>query len=133
MFRGWSRLCLHAASLNAAEGASAAATAAARAFRAEAMEKEAIAAAEKAEAWRKAAAASAAVEAAREEAEREAADVSMSTAELTKRAEKWEKVERAQQERRARLLVRRNPSRIANARGSLSLRLRELNPSRALL
>lgn len=48
MFRGWSRLCLHAASLSAAEGASAAATALARAARAEAVETEARAAAEKA-------------------------------------------------------------------------------------
>ena len=47
MFRGWSRLCLHAASLSAAEGASAAATAAARATRAEAMQLEAVIAAEK--------------------------------------------------------------------------------------
>lgn len=38
LFRGWTRLCLHAASLNAAEGASSAATAAARAARAEAEE-----------------------------------------------------------------------------------------------
>ncbi len=45
VFRGWSRLCLHAASLSAAEGASAAATAVARAARAEAKEKEAAAAA----------------------------------------------------------------------------------------
>lgn len=41
LFRGWSRLCLHAASLSVAEGASAAATAVARAARAEAMEKNA--------------------------------------------------------------------------------------------
>lgn len=40
LFRGWSRLCLHAASLSAAE-AFAAATAVARANRAEAMEKKA--------------------------------------------------------------------------------------------
>ncbi|CAN0575478.1 unnamed protein product, partial [Ectocarpus sp. 12 AP-2014] len=65
-FRGWTRLCLHAASLSTAEGASAAATAAARAARAEAMEKEAKAAADKAEAWRRAAAASAEVAEARE-------------------------------------------------------------------
>lgn len=45
LFRGWSRLCLHAASLSAAEGASAAATAFARAARAEAMQQEADAAA----------------------------------------------------------------------------------------
>ena len=43
---------MHAASLSAAEGASAAATTTARATRAEAMETEAIAAAEKAEACR---------------------------------------------------------------------------------
>ena len=41
LFRGWSRLCLHAAFLFAAEGASASATAAARAAREEALEKEA--------------------------------------------------------------------------------------------
>lgn len=45
LFRGWSRLCLHAASLSAVEGALAAATAAARAARTEAMEKEAATAA----------------------------------------------------------------------------------------
>ena len=46
IFRGWSRLCVHAASLSSAEGASeAAVTAVARAARAEAMEKEATAAA----------------------------------------------------------------------------------------
>lgn len=44
LFRGWSRLCLHAASLNAAEGASSAATAAARVARAAAEEKSAAAA-----------------------------------------------------------------------------------------
>lgn len=49
LFRGWSRLCLAAASLNAAEGAAAAATAAARAARADAMEKEAAATAAAAE------------------------------------------------------------------------------------
>lgn len=38
LFHGWTRLCLHAASLNAAEGASSAATAAARAARAEVEE-----------------------------------------------------------------------------------------------
>ncbi|CAM9421118.1 unnamed protein product [Ectocarpus sp. 13 AM-2016] len=70
MFRGWSRLCLHAASLSAAEGAAAAATAAARAARAEAMEKEAKAAADKAEAWRRAAAASVEVAEAQEKAQR---------------------------------------------------------------
>ena len=60
IFRGWSRLCLHAASLSAAEGTSAAATAMARAARAEAMEKEADAARASAEVAR-----------AREEAQRE--------------------------------------------------------------
>lgn len=44
LFRGWSRLCLHAASLNAIEAGYAAATAAAKAARAEAEEKEAAAA-----------------------------------------------------------------------------------------
>lgn len=52
LYRGWSRLCLHAASLNFAEGASAAVTAAARIARTEAINKEgavALAAAEQVE------------------------------------------------------------------------------------
>lgn len=44
LFHGWNRLCLHAASLNAAEGASSAATAAARAARAKAEERRTAAA-----------------------------------------------------------------------------------------
>lgn len=43
LFRGWSRLCLHAASVNVAKAASASATATARAARAESMEKEIVA------------------------------------------------------------------------------------------
>lgn len=44
LFHGWTRLCVHAASLNAVEGASSAATAAARGARAEAEEKRTAAA-----------------------------------------------------------------------------------------
>ena len=99
IFRGWSRLCLHAASLCAAEGASAAATAAARATRAEAMEMEATAAAEKAEAWKKAAAASTDVAAAKEQVQREAA-------ELVRREETMGQVGQQQRERRAKMMVR---------------------------
>lgn len=44
LFRGWSRLCLHAASLCVAEAEEAATTATARATRADAMEREAAAA-----------------------------------------------------------------------------------------
>ena len=99
VFRGWSRLCLHAASLSAAEGASAAATAAARAARAEAMEVESAAAAEKAESSRRAAAASASIAALKEHAQREAA-------ELARREESVGQVDRQQRERRAKLLVR---------------------------
>lgn len=44
LFRGWNRLCLHAASLSVAEGAFAAATAVARAARAEAEQEETAAA-----------------------------------------------------------------------------------------
>lgn len=44
LFRGWNRLCLHAASLNVAEGALAAATAVARAARAKAEQEETAAA-----------------------------------------------------------------------------------------
>lgn len=54
LFRGWSRLCLHAASLSVADGVSAAATAAARAARAQTIEKEAEAAADMAKARRRA-------------------------------------------------------------------------------
>ena len=50
LFRGWSRLCLHAASISAAEGASATAAAVARAARAEALDREAETAAARAEA-----------------------------------------------------------------------------------
>ena len=88
-----------AASLCAAEGASAAATAAARATRAEAMEMEATAAAEKAEAWKKAAAASTDVAAAKEQVQREAA-------ELVRREETMGQVGQQQRERRAKMMVR---------------------------
>ena len=99
MFRGWSRLCLHAASLSAAEGALAATTATARASRAEAVEAEAVAAAEKAEAWKRAAAASADVAAAKEQAQRQ-------VAELARREEYMGQMDRQQRERRAKLMVR---------------------------
>lgn len=49
LFRGWSRICLHASSLSAAEGASVVVAAAARADRAEALERQAAAATEVAE------------------------------------------------------------------------------------
>lgn len=74
IFRGWSRLCLHAASLSAAEGASAAASASARAARSEAMKKEA-----------EAAAASVEVAAAREEAQQKADRTLMLVAQSTRR------------------------------------------------
>lgn len=106
IFRAWSRLCLHAASLSAAEGTSASATAAARAARAEAMEKEAKAAAEKAEAWKRAAAASAALAEARMKDQREASRGSILTAELQQRKEELEQMARQQQLRRLMILVR---------------------------
>lgn len=53
MFRGWSRLCLHAASLSAGEAASASATAVARASRAAVMEEQASIANIRAGAWAK--------------------------------------------------------------------------------
>ncbi|CAB1113805.1 unnamed protein product [Ectocarpus sp. CCAP 1310/34] len=110
IFRGWSRLCLHAASLSAAEGASAAATAAARAARAEAMEKEAKAAADKAEAWRRAAAASVEVAEARERVQREAARGSELAAELQLKVNDTEEAVRDRQLHRLKMLVRGNPS-----------------------
>lgn len=75
MFRGWSRLCMHAASLSAAEGASASATAAARSARAKAVEMEAIAAAKKAEAMKRAAAVSKEVAESKEQAQRGAIEL----------------------------------------------------------
>ncbi|CBN77476.1 hypothetical protein Esi_0059_0111 [Ectocarpus siliculosus] len=107
VFRGWSRLCLHAASLSAAEGASAAATAAARAARAEAMEKEAKAAADKAEAWRRAAAASVEVAEAREKAQREAARGSELASELQLKVKDTEEVAREHQLHRLKMLIAR--------------------------
>ena len=105
MFRGWSRVCLHAASLSAAEGASAAATAIARAARAEAMQKEAQAAVDKAEAWRRAAAASAEVADAREKAQQLSTGVSTLTAQLKRRGEGTDHLVREQQLRRVKMLV----------------------------
>lgn len=116
VFRGWSRLCLHAASLCAAEGASAAACAKARAARTEAMEKEAEAAAEKAEAWRRAAVASAEVAAAREQAKRSSLGVSMLTAELKEREADTAQMAREHQLRRMKMLVRVN-TRLPNGSG----------------
>lgn len=106
MFRGWSRLCLHAASLNAAEGALATTTAAARAVRAEAVEKEATAASEQAESWRRAAAASAEAAAVTEKARQEATGVLREAAKLTDRADRLEDSLRQEQGLRAGLLVR---------------------------
>ena len=100
ILRGWSRLCLHAASLSAAEGASASATAAARAARAEAMEMEATTIAEKAEACKRAAAASADVSASRGQARRVAG-------ELKTPEEATGQVDRQQRGRHATMLVRR--------------------------
>lgn len=100
MFRGWSRLCLHASSLSAAEGASASATAAARAARAEAMETEATAAAEKAESLKRAAAICAELASSREEEKRGAT-------ELTRREKAASEALRQERRHRAKMLVRR--------------------------
>ena len=99
VFRGWSRLCPHAASLSAAEGASAAATADARAFRAKALETEATAAAGKAEAWKRAAAASADLATTKEQVQRK-------VAELAQRDGAMDQVDRQQRKRRAKMMVR---------------------------
>lgn len=108
-------MCLHAASLNAVEGASAAATAAARATRAEAMEKESSSANEKAEAWSKAAVARAAAAAAtaREETlQEEAPGEPLSAEELRRQAEELERTVREQNKHRALSLVRSSRSRL---------------------
>ena len=94
IFRGWSRLCLHTASLSAAEGASASATAVARAARAEAMEKEAESAAATVEAM-----------VAREEAQRESSRGSMVAAELQLKVKDTEQALRNHQLRRMKMLV----------------------------
>lgn len=101
MFRGWSRLCLHAASLSSAEAASATATAVARAVRAEAMDKEAKAAVEKEEALGRVAAASAEVAKERETSQHEAVRGSLLTAEM-----RGNVGEREHQLRRMKVLVR---------------------------
>lgn len=110
LFRGWTRLCLHAASLNAAEGSLATATAAARAARAEVMEKEVVAADEKAKTWEKAAAASVAAAAAsmaREEALQKTFGVSTFAMELKAKVEEAERALCEQQQQRAVLSVRK--------------------------
>lgn len=98
LFRGWSRLCLHAASLSAAEGASASATACARATRAEAMEKEAKAATEKT-------AASAEVAATKKEGQREITREPEVANEIGLRSKDTEHEGGEHQLRRAKMLV----------------------------
>lgn len=95
---------MHAASLSAAEGASAAATALARAARAEAMEKEAQVATDKAEVWRKVAVASTELAAEREKAQRETAGGSVLTT-APQQEKDMRQVVREQQLRRMKLLV----------------------------
>ena len=81
---------MHAASLNAAEGALATATATARANHAKAIEKEAQVTAENSEAWRKTAAANPELAAAREHAQRQ---------------EEWENMDIEPLKRRMKMLV----------------------------
>lgn len=101
LFRAWSRLCLHSASLNAAEASLATATAAARAARVDAMEREAAIADDAA------ARAMTGASTAREEALQEVSGASMVVAELRGRVNELEQTVREQQEWRAVLLVRR--------------------------
>lgn len=107
VFRGWSRLCLRAASISTAEGALAAATAAARAARTEVMEKEATAAAEKAMALRSAAVDSADEAVSRGQEKRGEFETLTLTAELGRQEEAISDALQKQRERRARTLVRR--------------------------
>lgn len=106
MFRGWSRLCMHAASLSAAEGASAAATALARAARAEAMEREVKRAADHAKTRRKAGSSSTEAAAAGEQPQGETGRGSTLTAE-PKLEKDMGPVLREQQLRRTKILVSR--------------------------
>lgn len=95
LFRGWNRLCLHAASVASAEGALASATVFAKAARAEAMGKEAESAAARAE-----------VAAAKEEAQRATTRGSMLETQLKLKVKGTEQVLRQHQLRRMRMLVR---------------------------
>ena len=104
LFRGWSRLCLHAATLSAAEGASVAAMVFARAARAEAMDREAEDTADKAEARRRSAATSEETTEARDKAQSGTGEVSTLTTEL-QRGEGTERMARDQQLRRIKILV----------------------------
>lgn len=97
LFRGWSRLCLHAAS--AAEGASAATTATARATRAEE-------ATDKAEASRRAEHEIENMTAGREQARRQTARGSNSAAELQHKMADTEAILREHQLRWIKILVR---------------------------
>lgn len=107
LFRGWSRLCLHAASLTPIEGAAAAAAATARAVRAEFLEKEAAAAIEQVAAWKKVASSSADAAEARNEAQLQAGDVSRLEAALKRKKGESAQAMRAQQERWAKTMVRK--------------------------
>lgn len=107
LFRGWSRLCLHAASLAPVEGAAAAAAATARAVRAEMLEKEAAAAVEQVAAWKKVASSSADAAEARNKARRQAEDVSILEAALKSEKGESGQAMRAQQERWAKTVVRK--------------------------
>lgn len=100
---------MFAASLSAAEGASAAATAVARAAQSEALEKEAMATFKKTQAWRKATEASAELAAAREYAQRVTAGDSAPSHKIKRPVEKSEEIVREKREHRAKILVRNDP------------------------
>lgn len=100
---------MHAASLNAAEGALATATATARASRAEAMKNEAEATAKETENARKRAAPSAEKVVETDPAHEETANtVSTTAAESKQQPKMWEDIVREHQRRRAKMLVRKN-------------------------
>ena len=105
LFRGWSRLCLHAATLSAAEGASAAATTFARAAQAKAIEKEAEESSGTAEARRGTAGANAEAEEARDRAQGGSDQTSLVTAALEQNGEDANRLAREQQTRRMKTLV----------------------------
>lgn len=106
LFRGWSRLCLHAASLTAVEGEAAKAAAVARAIRAEMLEKEAAAATKQVAAWTNVAISSADAAEARTKALRQTEDVSRLEAMLKSKTGELEQGTQAQLERRTKTLVR---------------------------
>lgn len=114
LFRGWSRLCRHAASVNAAAEISSSRTANARAARAQAVETDVITAAEESFAWREATNANVEAETTitgQNEAPQQVDGSSTQVVDLGGRAEQPVRGLQEYQKRRARVTVRFRRSR----------------------